>query len=92
MDQQEIVQWCMQHLPNSLLLVLMALGSLVVLGLAVIPLTPSKADDEFLLKLQSKPVIGHVLKFLAAFAPIAKKEGQIQLSNKPERPKEEPKA
>lgn len=92
MDQQEIIQWCMQHLPSSVLLVLMGLGCLVVLGLAVVPLTPSKTDDEFLAKLQAKPIIGHLLKFLAAFSPIAKKEGQVQLSNKVEsKPVEAPK-
>lgn len=98
MDQAEIIQWCIQHLPGSVLLVLMGLGSLVILGTIVIPLTPSKADDEFLAKMMSKPIISHVLKFLMAFSPIAKKEGHFQVSNKivlPEAPakvEEAPKA
>lgn len=92
MDQQEIVQWCLQHLPSSVLLVLMALGSLVVLGLVVVPLTPSKSDDEFLAKLQAKPIVGHLLKFLVAFSPIAKKEGHVVLNKVEMKPEEAPKA
>jgi hypothetical protein len=55
-------------------LVLSGLGILVVVGLAVVALTPSKADDEAVEKVEAKyPLVGQVLKVLASFSPIQKK-------------------
>lgn len=54
-------------------LVLGGLGALVIIGMAVVALTPSKDDDAKLEALMAKPVIGPILKALMAFSPIAKK-------------------
>ena len=53
--------------------VLMGLGGLVVIGQAVVIITPSKADDEAWAKIERMPVLGMVLKVLASFAPIQKR-------------------
>lgn len=87
MDYSEIVLWLQQHLPPVLVLALSLLGSLVVLGVTYVGLTPSKDDDAWLLALQDKPVIGIILKFLQACSPVEKKDGKLVLSNaKPEAP------
>lgn len=54
-------------------LVLMALGALVVGVMAVIKLTPSKADDEALEKIKAVPVIGALLAWLVGKAPVQEK-------------------
>lgn len=95
MDYNEIVLWMQSHLPPLLVLILSLLGSLVVLGVAYVAMTPSKDDDAWLLALQEKPIIGHLLKFLQAFSIVQKKDGVVQLSNKkevPELPPGAPKA
>lgn len=55
------------------LLVASILGTLVVLGQAIVLLTPSKSDDEAWAKLMAIPVLGPVLSALANFAVIQKK-------------------
>ena len=95
MDYNEIVLWMQSHLPPLLVLILSLLGSLVVLGVAYVAMTPSKDDDAWLLALQEKSIIGHLLKFLQAFSIVQKKDGVVQLSNKkevPELPPGAPKA
>ena len=52
---------------------LAGLGTLVVLGQTVVLLTPSKADDAWLAKLDSVPLLGSLLKALRSFAPLQKK-------------------
>jgi len=54
-------------------LVLGGLGALVVLGAAVVALTPSKSDDAAYEKVMGIPILGPILKAIAAFSPIAKK-------------------
>lgn len=54
--------------------VLMGLGSLMVLGVAVVKLTPSKSDDEAVSKVMEMPVVGSLLKFLVGFSPIKNKD------------------
>lgn len=54
-------------------LILSGLGILVVVGLAVVALTPSKKDDEAVSKLEAMPIVGQLLKVLASFSPIQKK-------------------
>ncbi len=49
--------------------VLQVLGSLVVVGLAVVAVTPSKKDDEFV----SKGFLAKVLDAIKAFSPWQKK-------------------
>lgn len=53
--------------------ILSGLGGLVVLGQAVVALTPSPSDDAWFNSLEEKPGIGHIIKFLKSFAPIQKK-------------------
>lgn len=53
--------------------VLSILGILVVVGQVVVVMTPSKKDDEALEKAHGIPVLGGVLKAIAAFAPVQKK-------------------
>ncbi len=55
------------------LVVLAALGSLVVFGLALVALTPSKADDAVVSGWEANAYIGPVLRALKAFSPIQKK-------------------
>lgn len=50
------------------------LGTLVVVGLGVVAMTPSKKDDEFVGKIYGIPVLGSFLKALAAFSPLQKKQ------------------
>lgn len=54
-------------------LVASGLGMLVVVGGAVVALTPSTSDDAAWAKLHSVPVLGGLLKALAAFSPVQKK-------------------
>ncbi len=54
-------------------LVLAALGILVVVGAAVVALTPSKSDDAAYEKIMGIPILGPLLKALSAFSPIQKK-------------------
>ena len=54
-------------------LVVMVLGTLLVVGQAVVMLTPSKKDDEAWAKIMAVPVLGPVLSALCNFAPIQKK-------------------
>lgn len=54
-------------------LVLMALGALLVAVMAVIKLTPSKADDAALEKIRSVPVVGALLAWLVGKAPVQEK-------------------
>lgn len=53
--------------------VLVILGLLVVVGQAVVVITPSKKDDEAWAKLKALPLIGPLLDALSAFAPLQKK-------------------
>lgn len=87
MDLGQIVAWINAHAPAPVLLVLGFLGLLVVVGTAVIGMTPSKNDDAFLAKLYDVPVLGLLLKLLAAFSPLDKKAGKVVLSNGDEEPK-----
>jgi hypothetical protein len=54
-------------------LVLTCLGSLVVIGQALVLVTPSKKDDEILDQIQKNSVGGAILNFLMRFAVIQKK-------------------
>lgn len=57
----------------ALALIIGALGSLVVVGQAVVIITPSKKDDEILDKLEKHSILGSILNVLKSFAPIQKK-------------------
>lgn len=77
----QVVEIINQYAPAPLLLVLGLLGSLAALGSLIILVTPTKADDDWLSKLKSKPYVGIVLNVLLSFSFIQKKEGKIKLSN-----------
>jgi len=53
--------------------VLMGLGTLVVLGATYVKMTPSTDDDALWIRLENTPVLGPLLKTLAAFSPITRK-------------------
>lgn len=54
-------------------LTLTALGTLVVIGQVIVPLTPTKKDDEAWDKIRSVPILGSVISALENFAVIRKK-------------------
>lgn len=82
MDTTQIVEFIMKYAPAPVLLIIGFLGLLVVMGTAVIAMTPTKNDDAWLSKLYDVPVLGFVLKVLAAFSPLDKKaDGKIVASN-----------
>jgi type IV secretory pathway component VirB8 len=56
-----------------LMLILSILGALVVLGQAIVAMTPSKADDAVLDQVEKNGFFKMVLDALASFAPIQKK-------------------
>lgn len=87
---EQLILWLDANAPSSLVLILSALGGLTTIGLAVVALTPGKADDEWLEKQKEKPLVANILKFFAAFSPLAKKEkGGLGLAVQPtEKPEE----
>ena len=72
MDFSEIIAF-LAGLHPIVPFVLMGLGSVVVIGQAVVVVTPSPDDDAWLAKVYNVPILGPFLKALAAFAPIQKK-------------------
>ena len=68
-----IMEWIMANVPVAGYII-MALGALVVLGQMYIAITPTQKDDIWYASLEEKPVIGWILKQLAKFAPIGRKE------------------
>jgi hypothetical protein len=54
-------------------MILAVLGMLVVLGLAVVAITPSQEDDAFVAKMLAIPVLGQVILALQNFSPIQKR-------------------
>ena len=54
-------------------LIASVLGMLVIVGQAVVMITPSKKDDEALAKFEAMPIVGPSLVALKKFAPIQKK-------------------
>jgi hypothetical protein len=46
------------------------LGILVVVGTAIVALTPTKKDDELLAKLKAWPFVGPILAAVAKFSPV----------------------
>lgn len=53
-------------------LVFTILGVLVVAGQAIVLVTPTPADDNFMAKLEAIPILGGILKALKKFAPFGK--------------------
>lgn len=52
---------------------LMALGTLVVLGQAYVAITPTETDDAWFAKLEKIPVLGHLISVIKSFAPLQRK-------------------
>lgn len=72
MDYAAILQGLVAKWP-ILALIFMVLGTLLVIGQAVVPLTPTKKDDAAWEKIKGVPVLGHFLAALELFAIIHKK-------------------
>lgn len=75
MDYAAILNWLSALNPIAHV-VLVVLGALVVLGSVYVKLTPSQTDDAWFDKLEAIPVLGNVLKALAAFSPVDRKDPQ----------------
>lgn len=76
MDQ--LIEFINANMPGWVMLVLGALGALVVAGSTYVALTPTQDDDKWWAALESKPVIGHIMKFLVRFSPIYRKEKKAE--------------
>jgi hypothetical protein len=74
MEMDQIVQIIKNNAPEVLEWFFMALGALVVIGYTYVKATPTKEDDKWVERLESKPIIGLILKFLVKFSPVARKE------------------
>ncbi len=74
MNEEQIVSFIQTYLPMVAQYVLMGLGALVVLGFTYVKATPTEDDDQWLQKLEEKPIISTLLKVLIKFAPIQRKE------------------
>lgn len=72
MDLTKIIEW-IAGLHPIVPFVLMGLGSVVIIGQIIVAMTPSPDDDAWLVKVYDIPILGPLLKALAAFAPIQKK-------------------
>lgn len=73
MDITQIMIWLSMQYPVAGT-ALVVMGFLVVCGQAYVLISPNKKDDAWLAKMESKPIIGHILKTLKSFAPIQKKD------------------
>lgn len=73
--ENQIMQWLVAHVPYASL-ILMILGSLVVIGMVVVGLTPSTQDDAFVERLKNMPIVGRIILALASFSPIQKRPPQ----------------
>jgi hypothetical protein len=72
MGEMEILMFLVAKFP-VLSLVLGVLGTLVVVGQAVVVMTPSKADDAAWEKIKAIPFLGKFVEALTAFAFVQKK-------------------
>lgn len=72
MDVNAILQMLVTKFP-WLMVIATVLGLLVVVGQAVVAITPTTKDDEAWAKIKAMPVIGAVINALVQFAPIQKK-------------------
>lgn len=70
--EEQILAALVSAVPG-LVSVLAILGSLVVIGQAVVVATPSKTDDAAWEKIKAIPLLGGLISAVAAFAPIQKK-------------------
>lgn len=71
MDFGALIPW-LSSLSPVLPIIFTVIGILVVAAQAVVAVTPSQADDAVLAKVWEIPVLGPVLKALAALAPFKK--------------------
>jgi len=71
--EEQLLELVLNALGPIGLVIASALGGLVVIGQAVVTITPSTADDAAWEKLMSIPILGGILKAIASFAPIQKK-------------------
>lgn len=69
---QMALDWLVANVPYAVL-GLTVLGGLVVVGQAIVAVTPSQSDDAWLEKLKQHKILGPILVLLAKFAPFQKK-------------------
>jgi hypothetical protein len=53
--------------------VLIFLGAIIVVGKAIIDMTPTSEDDEWYEVINKNPITGRVLRFISQFAPLQPK-------------------
>lgn len=53
--------------------VLIFLGAIIVVGKAIIDMTPTSEDDEWYEVINKNPITGRVLRFISQFAPLQTK-------------------
>lgn len=71
--ESALLSMLVENVPGSAA-VLVFLGLFVVVGQALVLLTPTKKDDAVMEKLHGLPLLGGLLKALEAFAPLQKKD------------------
>lgn len=74
MSMEQLAEMIRANVPFVVQLVLMGLGSLAVLGGVYVKMTPTEDDDKWWAALESKPIVGHLLKLLVHFSPVFRKE------------------
>lgn len=50
--------------------VLIVLGSIIVIGKAIIDMTPTREDDEWYEVINNHPIVGRLVMFISKLAPI----------------------
>lgn len=73
MDAQLMLAELIKEFP-ALMIILSGLGLLVVAGQAYIAMTPNKKDDAWYDRMEKMRIIGPILKALASFAPLQRRE------------------
>lgn len=66
-----------QSLPAVAQLILMILGSLVVMGQAIVVASPSKEDDAAWEKIKGIPILGFLLDKITLFSVVQKKDPKV---------------
>jgi len=73
MDMDMVLTWLVGAWPVARP-ILVGLGSLVVVGTILVAATPTKADDEWLAKLEAVPMLGLLIKALQKFSVLTRKD------------------
>lgn len=73
MDYMMALEW-IKALGPTAAYILMGLGTFVVLGTGYVKMTPNLDDDAWLAKMESKAIIGPILKALRSFSLFLRKD------------------